>query len=112
MSPTYPELKVAVATGELDGGVQYDDAPKSDSGKRTISLSVVTTAEISEHLKAFAQPGPDGRLLGQPEGTPGPDRAFQHSGCHDLPAPDLGARSRDRGSAGPHDPGRTGAPAA
>jgi hypothetical protein len=152
--PDVPELKVAVATGELDGGIQYDDDPKSDAGKRTIALPAAIAAELSEHLKVFAQPGPARTLVrrstrchpeaaelqpcveggtksgtgepgpaparppshgsdarrttGQPEGAHGADRAQQYSGRHDLPARDQRARPRDRGSAGPDDPGSTG----
>jgi integrase len=67
--PDVPELKVAVATGELDGGIQYDDDPKSDAGKRTIALPAAIAAELSEHLKVFAQPGLDGRLFVGPQGA-------------------------------------------
>jgi integrase len=66
--PDVPELKVAIATGELDGGIQYDDDPKSDAGKRTIALPAAIATEISEHLKVFALPGPDGRLFVGPQG--------------------------------------------
>jgi integrase len=60
---------VAVATGELDGGIQYDDDPKSDAGKRTIALPAAIAAELSKHLKVFAQPGLDGRLFVGPQGA-------------------------------------------
>jgi len=66
--PDVPELKVAIATGELDGGIQYDDDPKSDAGKRTIALPSAIAAELAEHLKVFALPGPDGRLFVGPQG--------------------------------------------
>lgn len=67
--PDVPELKVAIATGELDGGIQYDDDPKSDAGKRTIALPAAIAAELTEHLKVFAQSGPDGRLFVGPQGA-------------------------------------------
>ncbi|WP_211215884.1 tyrosine-type recombinase/integrase [Catelliglobosispora koreensis] len=65
------ELKVRRATIELEDGTQLDGDPKSQAGKRPISLPHGLHEDIKLHVERFAQPGPDGRLfIGQQGGVP------------------------------------------
>jgi integrase len=52
----------------MEDGTQVDDDPKSDAGKRPITLPAGLRADIELHLTRYAQPGPDGRLFVGPEG--------------------------------------------
>lgn len=63
------ELRVRKATAEMQDGTQVDDDPKSEAGKRPISLPRGLRADIEFHLATFAQPGPDGRLFVGPQGS-------------------------------------------
>jgi hypothetical protein len=45
----------------MEDGTQTDADPKSEAGKRLISLSAGLRGDIEAHLKYFAQAGPDGR---------------------------------------------------
>lgn len=62
------ELRVRQATAEMENGVQVDDDPKSEAGKRPISLPHGLRADIEAHLERYSQPGRDGRLFIGPEG--------------------------------------------
>ena len=62
------ELSVRKATAELADGTQVDDDPKSEAGKRPISLPRGLLADVELHLTKYAQPGPDGRLFVGPQG--------------------------------------------
>jgi integrase len=62
------ELRVQLATAEMEDGRQVDDGPKSEAGKRLISLPYGLRIAIEQHLASFAQPGPAGRLFVGPEG--------------------------------------------
>lgn len=62
------ELRVKRATVELEDGTQLDGDPKSEAGKRPISLPSGLRGDIADHLERFAQPGADGRLFVGPQG--------------------------------------------
>lgn len=62
------ELQVRHATAEMQDGTQVDDDPKSDAGKRPISLPRALRADIELHFSHFAEPGPNGRLFIGPQG--------------------------------------------
>ncbi|MBF9129307.1 site-specific integrase [Plantactinospora sp. S1510] len=62
------ELRVRRATAEMEDGTQIDDDPKSEAGKRPISLPNGLRADIESHLKNYAQPGARGRLFLGPQG--------------------------------------------
>lgn len=62
------ELRVRRATAEMEDGTQVDDDPKSDAGKRPISLPAGLIKDIQAHLESFAQAGPNGRLFVGPQG--------------------------------------------
>jgi integrase len=65
------ELRVRHATAEMEDGTQVDDDPKSEAGKRPITLPGALRADIEHHLSTFAQAGPHGRLfIGAQGGIP------------------------------------------
>ncbi len=65
---TTMELRVRRATAEMEDGTQVDDDPKSEAGKRPISLPDGLRGDIEVHLGQYAQPGPGGRLFVGPAG--------------------------------------------
>jgi integrase len=62
------ELRVRRATGEMEDGTQFDDDPKSEAGKRPVSLPAGLRADVEAHLTTFAQAGQSGRLFIGPMG--------------------------------------------
>ena len=62
------ELRVQLATAEMEDGTQFDGDPKSDAGKRPISLPAGLKGDIELHLDRYAQTGPEGRLFVGPLG--------------------------------------------
>ncbi|MFG2060464.1 tyrosine-type recombinase/integrase [Micromonospora sp. NPDC048871] len=65
------ELRVRRATAEMEDGTQVDDDPKSEAGKRPVSLPAGLRADVESHLAEFAEGGPNGRLfLGAQRGIP------------------------------------------
>jgi integrase len=62
------EIRVSMATGEMEDGTQLDDDPKSDAGKRPISLPAGLRGDIETHLDRYTRPGPGGRLFVGPQG--------------------------------------------
>ncbi|MFC5006940.1 tyrosine-type recombinase/integrase [Dactylosporangium cerinum] len=62
------ELVVRKATAEMEDGTQVDDDPKSEAGKRTISLPQGLRAALELHIATYAQSGPHGRLFIGPAG--------------------------------------------
>jgi hypothetical protein len=52
----------------MESGAQVDDDPKSEAGKRPISLPHGLRADIQAHLDRYSQPVPVGRLFIGPEG--------------------------------------------
>jgi integrase len=57
------ELRVRQATAEMEDGSQVDDDPKSEAGKRPISLPSALRTDVEVHVAGFAEPGPSGRLF-------------------------------------------------
>jgi integrase len=65
------ELRVRRATAEMEDGTQVDDDPKSEAGKRPISLPLELRPDVERHLAEFAEGGLDGRLfVGRLGGVP------------------------------------------
>jgi integrase len=62
------ELRVRKATAEMENGMQIDDDPKSEAGKRPISLPAALRTDIEWHLTQYAESGRDGRLFVGPQG--------------------------------------------
>jgi integrase len=65
---TRMDLRIRRATAEMEDGTQVDDDPKSEAGKRPISLPDGLRDDIAAHLGTYAQPGPGGRLFVGPAG--------------------------------------------
>jgi integrase len=63
------EIKIKVATSEMEDGRQYDGDPKSEAGKRPISLPSGLKGDIETHLERWSQPGRHGRLFIGPRGA-------------------------------------------
>lgn len=57
------ELQVRKAIAEMEDGTQIEDDPKSEAGKRWVSLPKGLRGDIEAHLAKYAQTGPDGRLF-------------------------------------------------
>jgi hypothetical protein len=51
------ELRVRFATAEMEDGTQVDGDPKSEAGKRPISLPAGLRGDVEAHLGHFAQAG-------------------------------------------------------
>lgn len=65
------ELRVRQATAEMEDGSQVDDDPKSEAGKRPISLPSALRTDVEVHVAGFAEPGATGRLfIGSRGGIP------------------------------------------
>jgi integrase len=62
------ELRVRRATAEMEDGTQMDDDPKSEAGKRPISLPNGLRVDIESHFENYTQPGARGRLFLGPQG--------------------------------------------
>jgi integrase len=62
------ELRVRRATAEMADGSVLDDDPKSEAGKRPISLPLGLRPDVETHLAQFAEAGPTGRLFVGPQG--------------------------------------------
>jgi integrase len=66
-----PMLHIVRALAELDSGARRLKGPKSTAGRRTVALPAAILPEIREHLKRYAETGPDGRLfIGPKQATP------------------------------------------
>jgi integrase len=65
---TTMELRVRLATAELEDGTQVDGEPKSEAGKRPVSLPAGLRGDVETHLERYAQPGASGRLFLGPLG--------------------------------------------
>lgn len=57
------ELQVRKAVAEMEDGTQIEDDPKSEAGKRRVSLPAGLRGDIETHLAKHAQAGADGRLF-------------------------------------------------
>ena len=55
--------QVAEVNGQLLPGL-----PKTEAGRRTVSLPAVAAVALAEHLAEFAQPGPEGLVFPAPQG--------------------------------------------
>jgi integrase len=62
------EVYVRRSQAELRQGRRIIKDPKSEAGKRTVSIPKVIMSEVREHLDRFAQPGRDGLVFIGPQG--------------------------------------------
>ncbi|WP_239127012.1 tyrosine-type recombinase/integrase [Asanoa siamensis] len=62
------ELRVQRATAEMEDGTQLDDDPKSEAGKRPITLPRALRVDIEAHLHNYVGASDDARLFIGPQG--------------------------------------------
>ena len=60
-------VTVAEQVAEVNGR-RIPGPPKTEAGRRTVTLPVVAAVAPAEHLAAFAEPGPEGLVFPAPEG--------------------------------------------
>jgi integrase len=61
-------VTVRFSVAELPGGVRHLGPPKSEAGRRTVTIPDAIRPAIEEHLERFGQPGPDGLVFVGPLG--------------------------------------------
>jgi integrase len=60
-------ITVAEQATEIDGQFTWGP-PKTEAGRRTVTLPAVAAAALAEHLSTYSQPGPDGLVFTSAEG--------------------------------------------
>jgi integrase len=60
-------VTVAEQVSEVNGRL-IPGPPKTDAGRRTVTLPAVAAVALAEHLAEFAEPGPEGLVFPAPEG--------------------------------------------
>jgi integrase len=63
----HQRITVAEQVTEIDGRFTWGP-PKTEAGRRTVTLPAVTAAALAEHLATYSQPGPDGLVFTSTEG--------------------------------------------
>jgi integrase len=58
----HQRIMVAEQVTEIDGHFTWGP-PKTEAGRRTMTLPAVAAAALAEHLATYSQPGPDGEGL-------------------------------------------------
>jgi integrase len=54
----------------LESGVVIEDAPKTDIGRRTVSIPGLLVRELEAHFESFVGPEPDSYVFTSPDGRP------------------------------------------
>jgi integrase len=60
-------VTVAEQVAEVNGRL-LPGPPKTEAGRRTVTLPALAAVALAEHLAQFAEPGPDGLVFPAPEG--------------------------------------------
>jgi integrase len=60
-------VTVAEQVAEVNGRL-IPGPPKTEAGRRTVTLPALAAVALAEHLAEFAEPGPDGLVFPAPEG--------------------------------------------
>ena len=60
-------VTVAEQVAEVNGQL-LPSLPKTEAGRRTVTLPAVAAVALAEHLAEFAQPGPEGLVFPAPQG--------------------------------------------
>jgi integrase len=89
----HQRITVAEQATEIDGQFTWGP-PKTEAGRRTVTLPAVAAAALAEHLGSYSQPGPEGLVFTSTEGGL-LRRATSTGGCGGRPP----ERSAWRGSA-------------
>ena len=63
-------IRIARQLCEVAGRQPFLAPPKSDAGKRTVSMPSLIVADISSHLDTFTQPEADALVFTSPHGMP------------------------------------------
>jgi integrase len=63
----HQRITVAEQVTEIDGHFTWGP-PKTEAGRRTVTLPAVAAAALAEHLATYSQPGPDGLVFTSAEG--------------------------------------------
>ena len=63
----HQRITVAEQVTEIDGHFTWGP-PKTEAGRRTVTLPAVAAAALAEHLATYSQPGPDGLVFTSTEG--------------------------------------------
>jgi integrase len=63
----HQRITVAEQATEIDGHFTWGP-PKTEAGRRTVTLPAVAAAALAEHLATYSQPGPDGLVFTSAEG--------------------------------------------
>jgi integrase len=69
-------VRVAEQLTEINGRFQVGP-PKTETGRRTVTLPTLVAAALAEHLGQWAEPGPDGLVFSAPRGG-----FLRHSNFH------------------------------
>ena len=67
VDPLHGRVTVAEQVAEVNGQL-IPGPPKTEAGRRTVTLPAVAAAALAEHLAEFAEPGPEGLVFPAPEG--------------------------------------------
>jgi integrase len=63
----HQRITVAEQATEIDGHFTWGP-PKTEAGRRTVTLPAVAAAALAEHLATYSQPGPEGLVFTSTEG--------------------------------------------
>jgi integrase len=63
----HQRITVAEQATEIDGHFTWGP-PKTEAGRRTVTLPAVAAAALAEHLATYSQPAPDGLVFTSTEG--------------------------------------------
>jgi integrase len=65
----HKKIVVAEQLSEVNGALSFGP-PKTDAGRRTLTLPAFLADEFNAHLGKWSEPGPDGLVFPAPEGGP------------------------------------------
>ncbi|MHB2023679.1 MAG: tyrosine-type recombinase/integrase [Mycobacteriales bacterium] len=68
LDPLHATVDVRASASDLKGGVRYVGPPKSDAGRRIVTIPDAILPPVVDHLERFAAPGPDGLVFIGPRG--------------------------------------------
>jgi integrase len=67
VDPLHGRVTVAEQVAEVNGQL-LPGPPKTEAGRRTVTLPAVAAVALAEHLADFAEPGPEGLVFPAPQG--------------------------------------------